>query len=122
MLLATITFDWTISLGQIVNAVLIVLGAIIGAIKLWYSIDKRFTALATAVDNRVTDLGNAVDKRVSMLEADLVDHTKTLADHAVRMQRWEETLFKIVGDLQRVIGRMEVWDGQTERRSKGRSN
>jgi hypothetical protein len=109
-LIAAIVFDWTISLGQIVNAVLVVTGAAIALIKLFYGIDRRVTAM-----------GTAIDKRLTILENDLVDHTKTLADHATRMERWEATLFKIVGDLQRVIGRMEMWDGETERRkSRGK--
>lgn len=100
-----LTFDWTISLGQIVNAAILIGGFSLAALKLYH----------------------ALDKRVTMFERDIVGHAKTLADHAMRMERWEATLFKVVADLQRVIGRMEVqqhqrWDG-TERRSEqeGRS-
>lgn len=96
-----LVFDWTISLGQIVNAVLLVIGFGYAVMKLYH----------------------ALDKRVSIFERDMTGHAKTLADHAVRMERWESTLFKVVADLQRVIGRMEVqqnqtWDGRTERRTE----
>lgn len=91
-------FDWTITLGQIVNAVLLIIG-------FGFAVQKLYHAL---------------DKRVSLFENDMTTHAKTLADHATRMERWETTLFKVVADLQRVIGRMEVqqqtrWDGSERR-------
>lgn len=97
-IVAAVMFDWTISLGSIVNAVMLIIGAYAAGVKLYH----------------------ALDKRIDRFELEISAHAKTLEDHASRMERWESTLFKVVSDLQRVIGRMEVppdrrWDGTNRR-------
>ena len=49
-----------------------------------------------------------LDKRLASMELHLTTHADTLEEHGHRLGRYEESLFKIVGDLQRVIGRVEV--------------
>ena len=79
------TFSWDINLGQIVSAALVLLGAYAAAIRVYHLMDKR------------------IDK----LDLHLSTHTETLAMHADRMEHHESSLVKIVGDVQRILGRME---------------
>lgn len=95
---AAITFDWSVSLGQIVNAVLLIFGVYGAVIRMYHVLDKRASAIEQTIKN----------------------HGEALTNHAIRMERWETTLFKVVSDLQRVIGRMEVsahepWHGPDRR-------
>ena len=50
-----------------------------------------------------------LDKRLASMEQHLTDHADTLGEHGRRLGKYEEALFKMVGDLQRVIGRVEVF-------------
>lgn len=87
------TFDWSFNVGQLVTAVAFLLGAYGAVMRIYHLLDKR--------------LGN--------LEMRLETHASTLGDHGKRMGRYEESLFSIVGDLQRVVGRVEVAGGEPHR-------
>ncbi len=87
-------FDWSINFGQIIT----IAGTLLG----FYG-----TALS---------LYHRIDKRMAGFEQTLQQHATTLTDHAKRLERYEEVLFKIVGDLQRVIGRVEVQHEEDGRR------
>jgi hypothetical protein len=99
LLIAAVTFDWSISLGQIVNALMVLGGGAFVVFRMFH----------------------ALDKRVSEFEFKIETHAETLKDHATRMERWESTLFKVVSDLSHVLGRLEVrqhesqWDGRNRR-------
>lgn len=54
--------------------------------------------------------------RLGHFETTLKDHADRLSGHAARLSTYEEQIVNFVGDLQRVIGRMEV----TDRRRSGR--
>jgi hypothetical protein len=111
-IVAAVIFDWTISLGQIVNALIVLAGALGAVFKLYARLDKRVDAFELRLDNTQTTFSREIQYA-----------TTTLADHAGRMERWESTLFKVVSDLQRVIGRMEIksegsgWEGPERRGS-----
>lgn len=107
-----VAFDWTITLGQVVQLVVILLGGGLTVQRFYFLLDKRIERNA-----------REIQLHVARLERDILLHSTALADHATRMERWETTLFKLVADLQRVIGRVEVqqtlrWDG-TDRREGG---
>lgn len=78
-------FDWTISLGN----VLTVVGFIIAA---WLA---------------GTRIYNGIDRRLIAFEGLLSHHAATLVDHAARMKTQDDMLLRLVGDVQRLIGRME---------------
>ncbi len=80
-------FDWTISLGQVVTAA------------------SFFLSIAMA-GQRIYLL---LDKRLSLLQQTVMNHTDTLTSHDSRMKHYEEVLFKVVSDLQRLIGRAEAY-------------
>lgn len=79
-------FDWTISLGQIVQAVSFVLAIILSIQRVYHLLDKR----------------------IALIVEEVKQHGATLSDHNGRMTKYEEMLFKVVGDLQRLVGRAEV--------------
>lgn len=87
-------FDWTLSFGTLLGALAIVAGT-------WASISRLYGLL---------------DKRLTVFENVLDVHAKTLTAHATRMEKQEDMLIKLSGDLQRVIGRIESW---AERRTNG---
>lgn len=87
-------FDWTISLGALIAATVIVAGT-------WAAVSRLYALL---------------DKRIAIFEHILDGHAQTLATHAIRMEKQDETmsrqsdaLTRLTGDIQRVIGRMETW-------------
>ena len=79
------TFSWDINIGQIVSAAVVLLGAYSGALRIYHLLDKR------------------MDK----FEGHLSQHTDTLELHSVRMEKYESGLYSIVGDVQRILGRLE---------------
>lgn len=101
-----INFDWTVTLGQIVQVLSLIVFGSIAVMKLYHTIDKR----------------------VGRFEQELLTHASTLKDHSLRMERYEAALFKVVSDLQRTIGRLEMmqiggrWDGSERREPKSEGN
>lgn len=81
-----VQFDWTISFGQIVTAVAFALSVILSGQRIYHLLDLRITLLVEEVHQ----------------------HKETLSDHKGRLEKYEEVLFKLVGDLQRLVGRAEV--------------
>lgn len=93
-------FDWTIDFGQILTLIGLLLGFYGTAISLYHKIDKRMAGF----------------------EQTLLTHATTLTDHATRLERYEQVLFTITGDLQRVIGRVETSAlARDSQRSRGAS-
>lgn len=45
--------------------------------------------------------------RVRDLETTLRHHAEDLSEHAARLDRFSETLVEVMGDVQRIMGRME---------------
>ncbi len=85
-------FDGTISLGNILT--------VVGFFwALWMAGSRLYVYM---------------DRRVSVFENVLKDHARTLIDHANRMEKQDDLLIKLVGDVQRLVGRMEA---ETVRRS-----
>lgn len=110
-------FDWTISLGQIVNALMVLMGLGFLAQRMYYSLDKRVSVIETELKSfaaavareaaqHVASIQQQIEVHAEAVERQIEMHAKTLEDHAKRMERWETTLFKVVGDLQRVIGQL----------------
>jgi hypothetical protein len=132
-------FDWTISLGQLVNATMVLLGLAFMAQRIYYVLDKR----VSTIEDKVADFVRELDKHARMVEHQIAQHVesiqtqiavhanavehqieahaKTLEDHAARMERWEATLFNVVADLQRVIGRLGVERREEQREWNGRN-
>lgn len=87
------TFDGTITLGNILTAVVFLFG-------LWGAVSRAYHLL---------------DKRTTMFEGTLTEHANLLKEHAARMVRQEEHMEKqdnillhISGDMQRIVGRFEA--------------
>jgi hypothetical protein len=78
-------FDPTITLGNIITMLGIVLGIWISALKLFYAFDKR--------------LGES--------ELVVIEHTKQLRIHAERLEKQDNLLIVLVGDIQRLVGHLE---------------
>lgn len=81
-----VTFDWSISLGQIVTGILFAGSVALSAQRIYHLLDKR----------------------IAGLELTLTTHAATLTDHKGKLDKYEETLFSVVSDLQRIIGRVEA--------------
>lgn len=79
-------FDYTISLWNVLSFLVFFLTC-------WWSVTKAFVAF---------------DRRVSKFENVLLNHAATLAAHSSRMEKQDDLLFKLVGDVQRLVGYMEV--------------
>lgn len=108
-----VNFDWTITLGQVVQLVVFVVVSAVFVVKLYYKVEKR-----------IDDLFRAAEKRIETFENQILLHANTLTDHGLRMERYETALFKVISDLQRTIGRLEMmqmggrWDGGERRGSR----
>lgn len=79
-------FDWTISVGNVITAIVFFLTVVAAAWKMY----------------------NALVRRVALFEELLKEHTSTLMRHASRMEKQDDLLREIIGDVQRLIGRMET--------------
>ena len=79
-------FDWTISLGTILSALLVIMGT-------WATVSRLYSLL---------------DKRLAVFENILDDHANTLIRHSTRMEKHDDIIIKMTGDMQRIIGRLEV--------------
>lgn len=64
----------------------------------------------------ITAVYYAIKGRIRELELTLGIHAKDLATHANRMAKYEESMVSVIGNVQRIIGRMEM----PERRTHGR--
>lgn len=99
-----ISFDWTINFGQVVTALAVVLS-------LWRLSIKLYAA--------AMELYHMLDKRLGHAEDTLRTHALQLTDHSLRMERYEASMFKIVSDLSKVIGRVEATNAAREARFRG---
>ena len=79
-------FDWTVSLGTVLSALVIVSGT-------WAAASRLYSL---------------VDKRLAMFQERLGAHSSTLEVHAEKMEKQDDMLLKISQDLHRLIGRMEI--------------
>lgn len=79
-------FDWTISLGTILSAILVVMGT-------WATVARLYSLL---------------DRRLAVFETMLSNHATTLFTHSTRMEKHEDLIIKLTGNMQRIIGRLEV--------------
>lgn len=81
-----VRFDPTITLGTLLSATAIIAGT-------WASISHLYSLL---------------DKRIALFEEMLKGHAIELSSHAARIENHDIALMRLVGDLQRVIGRIEA--------------
>ena len=79
-------FDPTISLGNVITIICFV-ASIVGA--------------------RLSLYGK-MDQRLAKLEGILMDNAATLIAHSGRMEKHDDLLLRLVGDMQRLIGRFET--------------
>jgi hypothetical protein len=78
-------FDWTVTLGTVLAAVSITAGT-------WASVSRLYSLL---------------DKRLSLFEATMTYHAAMLTRHDVRMEKLDDAVVGLAGELQRVLGRLE---------------
>jgi hypothetical protein len=83
-----VTFDASISLGNILSAATIVGGIAISASRVLASVDKR----------------------LDLFSQTLEEHAKALQKHDAAIALYEERVFDLVGTLQRLVGRFESTD------------
>ena len=100
-------FDWTVSLGQLVQVVVMLFGFGLVVQRFYYAIDKR-----------VSVIERELVVHAEKVEIELSGQREGLASQDVRMERWESTVFKLVSDLSRVVGQMEHRRDGYDRRSK----
>jgi hypothetical protein len=101
-----LTFDWTISFGQILQVLVLLLGGGLTAVKFYYALDKRVSALEAGLRTTTEKAEREIVNLGEKLTRETTNHADAIKDHAMRMERWEMILVKLVGDLQRVIGEM----------------
>ena len=80
------SFDWSVSVGNIVTAVVFLTSTLLGMWRMSVSITQK----------------------AAVFEALLREHAVTLMAHASRMEKQDDLLLKIMGEVQRLIGRMET--------------
>ena len=78
-------FDSTISLGNILTIVGFVAAFWVAANGIYTRIDRRIVAFETLLEQ----------------------HALTLVQHASKMEKQDDILLRLVGDMQRLIGRVE---------------
>lgn len=105
------TFDWTITFGTVLAAVTIVAGTWATASRLYSLVDKRLSLFQHTLEQHAATL---LDHATRMEKQDTM-HAATFKEHAARMEKQDEMLLRISGDLQRLIGRMEVWTDKRRR-------
>jgi len=89
-------FDWTINVGNVIAIVSLIVSLWGGALMAYHRIDKR----------------------LERFELKLVYHADTIGAHTTRFITNENRLIELAGDMQRVIGRIEMmrdWDGRDRR-------
>lgn len=79
-------FDATITLGSVLAAL----------------------GIITSVITTGARIFNQVDKRLAVFEQQLASHASVLTQHAARMEKQDDLLLKISGDLHRILGRIET--------------
>ena len=82
-------FDGTITLGAILQIVVMAVALIIG----WIKLDRKLTSFALNLDH----------------------HAQAIEKHTARLDAVEGRLFIISGDLQRLIGRSERFSDEAEK-------
>jgi len=80
---STVSFSWQIDIGQIVTAVIFLLGLYGGAIRLYHLLDLR----------------------LSVLETMLKTHATTLTDHSAKMAAGEQQMILLMRQVYTLIGR-----------------
>ncbi|MDO8632196.1 MAG: hypothetical protein Q7R41_17065 [Phycisphaerales bacterium] len=83
-------FDYTISLWNVLSFLAFFLAC-------WWAATKAFVAF---------------DRRIGKFEDVLLNHAHTLTTHSNRMEKQDDLLFKLVGDVQRLVGSMEMREGR----------
>ncbi len=78
-------WDGTITLGNVLSAVAFLVGLWAAAQRTYYSLDKR----------------------ANSFEATISNHAKLLEEHARRMERQDDQHLKLMGDIQRILGRLD---------------
>lgn len=79
-------FDWTITLGNALTIFTLIGGGWLGIMRSYYLFDAR----------------------ISSFEATLKIHADILIQHSLRMEKQDDLLLKLVGDVQRLIGHLEA--------------
>jgi hypothetical protein len=57
----------------------------------------------------------SIGQKIGTLSTTVVQHAAVLDRHAMRMDKYEERLIVIVGDMQRMIGRVEATQDRIDR-------
>lgn len=84
-------WDGTVTLGNIITALVILAG-------LWAAGSRAF---------------NVIDKQLGIFGVTIDAHARLLTSHANRMEKQDEMLLRISGDMQRVLGRLEAANQQS---------
>lgn len=95
--------DYHITLGNILAVVVSLMGFAL-AMRQAIDVAKKNNE---AVIKAIQEANIILDRRITVFEAILGDHAKTLVDHARRMDTQDQLLIKLIGDIQRLVGRIE---------------
>ena len=62
---------------------------------------------------------HVMDRRIAVFESTLKMHAESISHHSGRMEKQDELLITLVGDVQRLVGRLET---SSERRREARES
>jgi hypothetical protein len=79
-------FDWTITLGNALTIITMLVGGWLGIVRMYYLFNNR----------------------ISSFEATIKIHADALLIHTARMEKQDDLLLRLVGDVQRLIGHLEA--------------
>ena len=79
-------FDWTVTLGNTLTIITMLIGGWLGIMRMYYLFNHR----------------------ISSFEATIKVHADTLMVHTKRMEKQDDLLLRLVGDVQRLIGHLEA--------------
>ena len=84
-------WDGTITLGNILSAVMVV-------VAIWAAVSRSY---------------NLIDKRATVVEQTILRHASLLETHSARMAKQDELLLSISGTMNRIVGRLEMVNPQS---------
>lgn len=84
--MSAVHFDPTVTLGNLVAAGVFLFG-------LWAAGSRAYAQ---------------IERRIVVFETTINQHGRLLESHAVRMEKQDDMLVRISGDMQRIVGRLET--------------
>lgn len=99
--------DYHITLGNILTLVVSLLMFVLAVRQTIIAARQNSAAVIKAIQ----EANMVLDRRITVFETILADHAKTLVDHARRMDTQDQLLIKLIGDIQRLVGRIEGLQG-----------